>query len=78
MFVSEKQVICLHVAPAVAQLRNIFGYMRCKHTDIHCICDTYAHCGTSAEAEGKYGLCVCMRARACICVYVEENGCVGV
>ena len=25
VFVSERQVMCPHVAPAVAQLKNIFG-----------------------------------------------------
>lgn len=68
VFVSERQVICPHVAPAVAQLKNIFGHMRCKHAHIRCICDTYAHCGTSAEAEGKHSLCVRAGKRVCGCV----------
>lgn len=74
MHVSMRQVICPHVAPAIAQLKSIFGYMRCKYTHIRCICDTYARCGTSAKAEGKHGLCMCVRVR----VYVQESGCVGV
>lgn len=65
--VSERQVICPHVAPAIAQLKNIFGYMRCKQAHICCICDTYAQCGTSAEAERKQGLFLCVCMSVCMC-----------
>lgn len=74
MFVSERQVICPHVAPAAAQLKNIFGYTICKHAHIRSICDTYACCETSAEAEEKHGLCVCLYATVCMCKRLR--GCV--
>lgn len=76
MCVSERQAICPHVAPATAQLKNIFGHMRCKQAHIRCICDTYAHSGTSAEAERKHGFCICVCACLCVRARKRVRGCV--